>query len=91
MSVGKTTKTIGYGIMVTIGKETEPLSFGRGREPSPEDLLRRARMHVFSTLDDAKSALQETVKRGLAAKAEWCKPGKARFDFVEITKEEAGV
>jgi hypothetical protein len=82
---------VGYGILITLGRETDPMSYGRGREPFPLDLLRRGRMHIFDTIDDAKDALSETLRRAMEEKAPWAKPGKAKFTFVEVVTNRAAI
>ena len=82
---------VGYGILITLSRETEPMSYGRGREPSPLTLLRRGRMHLFETVQDAKTALSETLIAAMAEKATWAKPGKAKFTFVEVVTNRAAI
>ena len=40
----------------------DPMDFGVGDEPEPELLMRRGRVGLFRTEDDAKEALQRTGK-----------------------------
>lgn len=54
----------------------DPLSFGRGQEPTPHLLLRRGRVAVFDTNEHAEAALRRTCKETAG------QPWQKQFDFV---------
>jgi hypothetical protein len=56
----------------------DPLSYGRDFEPEPQLLLRRGRVQLFETYDDAESSL---IRSKDAAKSNGHEPYK-NFDYV---------
>lgn len=74
----------GWAVFAKYRKDPwEPVSFGRGKEPGQENLLRRGRAAVFPTREAAEAALLETCQRCRAAGHEWTEPGIVTFKFVE--------
>lgn len=62
-----------------------PLSYGRGKEPSHDQLLRRDRATLFATEREAWAALEVTLKKATADGDEW--PKKFQYAIIEV--EEA--
>lgn len=62
-----------------------PLSYGRGKEPAHDQLLRRDRATIFATEREAWAALEATLRQATADGAEWPK----NFQYVIIEVEEA--
>ena len=56
----------------------DPLSYGRAGEPEPHLLLRRGRVQLFDTYDDAECAL---IRSNDAAKSNGQQPYR-NFDYV---------
>lgn len=59
-----------------------PLSYGRGKEPSPDMLLMRGRATIFPTEIAAWKAAEETCIKASDEGDKW--PGKYVFALIEV-------
>ncbi len=59
-----------------------PLAYGDSRLPEQDMLLRDRGASVFPTLEDARRALQATLKRADELEHEW--PSLFLFDFIPV-------
>ncbi len=56
----------------------DPLDFGRGKEPEQDKLLRRGRVGLFQTRENAEDALRQTIES--SGDVEWTK----KFAFIVL-------
>ena len=61
-----------------------PMSYGKGTEPSPEQLLMRGRATLFDSQQEAFDALGVTLKQAKAEGHNW--PEKHTYSIVECGK-----
>jgi hypothetical protein len=65
----------------------DPLDYGVGNEPDPHRLLRRGRVALFATAEEAEEALRATLLDGSSPELA---PWKKKFKFQILECREVG-
>jgi hypothetical protein len=63
-----------------------PMSYGRGSEPAPEQLLMRGRATLFASQQEAFDALQASLVKAKEGGSTW--PEKHTYSVVECSAQE---